>query len=102
VSVRATRAGWTLRGSTVRPGSARPAPGGTAACGLAPRITAELNDGAPPGARINHKRVARVHRLPGGGQVLRDQAVDDHRHAFEVKRLCDIVEIARSSFRLPG
>jgi transposase InsO family protein len=28
----------------------------------APRITAELNDGAPPGARINHKRVARVMR----------------------------------------
>ena len=27
-----------------------------------PRITAELNDGAPPGARINHKRVARVMR----------------------------------------
>ncbi len=28
----------------------------------APRITAELNDGVPPGARINHKRVARVMR----------------------------------------
>ena len=28
----------------------------------APRITAELNDGAPPGARVNHKRVARVMR----------------------------------------
>jgi transposase InsO family protein len=27
-----------------------------------PRITAELNDGAPPGARVNHKRVARVMR----------------------------------------
>jgi transposase InsO family protein len=27
-----------------------------------PRITAELNDGAPPGRRINHKRVARVMR----------------------------------------
>jgi transposase InsO family protein len=26
----------------------------------APRITAELNDGAPPQARVNHKRVARV------------------------------------------
>jgi transposase InsO family protein len=26
----------------------------------APRITAELNDGAPPGDRVNHKRVARV------------------------------------------
>ncbi len=26
----------------------------------APRITAELNDGAPPGERVNHKRVARV------------------------------------------
>ena len=28
----------------------------------APRITAELNDGAPPRARVNHKRVARVMR----------------------------------------
>jgi transposase InsO family protein len=27
-----------------------------------PRITAELNDGAPPGGRINHKRVARIMR----------------------------------------
>jgi transposase InsO family protein len=26
----------------------------------APRVTAELNDGAPPGSRVNHKRVARV------------------------------------------
>src|SRR5512144_794158 len=26
----------------------------------APRITAELNDGAPPAQRVNHKRVARV------------------------------------------
>ena len=28
----------------------------------APRITAELNDGAPTGERVNHKRVARVMR----------------------------------------
>ena len=33
-------------------------------CG-APRITAELNDGAPAGERVNHKRVARVMRLNG-------------------------------------
>ena len=26
----------------------------------APRVTAELNDGTPPGQRVNHKRVARV------------------------------------------
>lgn len=31
----------------------------------APRITAELNDGAPAGGRVNHKRVARVMRLAG-------------------------------------
>lgn len=31
----------------------------------APRITAELNDGVPPGGRINHKRVARVMRVHG-------------------------------------
>jgi transposase InsO family protein len=33
-------------------------------CG-APRITAELNDGAPAGERVNHKRVARVMRVAG-------------------------------------
>ena len=31
----------------------------------APRITAELNEGAPPGGRVNHKRVARVMRAHG-------------------------------------
>jgi len=31
----------------------------------APRITAELNDGVPPGQRVNHKRVARVMREHG-------------------------------------
>ena len=31
----------------------------------APRITAELNDGALAGERVNHKRVARVMRLAG-------------------------------------
>lgn len=33
-------------------------------CG-APRITAELNDGAPAGEQVNHKRVARVMRAAG-------------------------------------
>ena len=33
-------------------------------CG-APRITAELNDGAGPQERVNHKRVARVMRVAG-------------------------------------
>ena len=31
----------------------------------APRITAELNDGAREGERVNHKRIARVMRLEG-------------------------------------
>ncbi len=31
----------------------------------APRVTAELNDGAPAGERVNHKRVARVMRQHG-------------------------------------
>jgi transposase InsO family protein len=31
----------------------------------APRITAELNDGAPEGERVNHKKVARVMRTVG-------------------------------------
>ncbi|MEV6790156.1 IS3 family transposase [Micrococcus luteus] len=44
-----------------------PAQGGDRAYG-APRITADLNDGVTPAARVNHKRVARVmreHRLAG-------------------------------------
>ena len=44
-----------------------PEQGGDRAYG-APRVTAELNDGAEPAERVNHKRVARVmrtHHLPG-------------------------------------
>lgn len=44
-----------------------PAAGGDRAYG-APRVTAELNDGAPAAERVNHKRVARVmaeHGLAG-------------------------------------
>jgi len=44
-----------------------PKQGGDRAYG-APRVTAELNDGAEPADRVNHKRVARVmreHQLPG-------------------------------------
>ena len=44
-----------------------PAQGGDRAYG-APRVTAELNEGAAPEARVNHKRVARVmreHKLAG-------------------------------------
>ncbi len=44
-----------------------PKQGGDRAYG-APRVTAELNDGAAPQDRVNHKRVARVmreHHLPG-------------------------------------
>jgi len=41
-----------------------PKQGGDRAYG-APRITAELNDGAPAEKRVNHKRVARVMRLAG-------------------------------------
>ena len=44
-----------------------PKQGGDRAYG-APRVTAELNDGAAPEDRVNHKRVARVmrtHHLPG-------------------------------------
>lgn len=38
----------------------------------APRMTAELNDGAPPTDRVNHKRVARVMRAAGiAGYVKR-------------------------------
>lgn len=41
-----------------------PKAGGDPAYG-APRVTAELNDGAEPQARVNHKRVARVMRAHG-------------------------------------
>ncbi|GAB2496692.1 hypothetical protein GCM10027030_32830 [Luteococcus sediminum] len=41
-----------------------PRVGGDPAYG-APRVTAELNDGAEPEARVNHKRVARVMRRHG-------------------------------------
>lgn len=37
----------------------------------APRITAELNDGAPDAERVNHKRVARVGLTPFGGHRVR-------------------------------
>jgi transposase InsO family protein len=37
---------------------------GDRTCGR-PRITAELNDGAPPGQRVNHKRIGRVMREHG-------------------------------------
>lgn len=41
----------------------------------APRVTAELNDGAPAGERVNHKRVARVMRAAGiAGYVKRRRA----------------------------
>ena len=30
--------------------------------------------------------------------MSRFQFVADHRHAFEVKRLCEVVQVARSSF----
>jgi hypothetical protein len=30
--------------------------------------------------------------------VSRFQFIADHRHAFEVKRLCEVVQVARSSF----
>lgn len=37
-----------------------------------PRVTAELNDGAPAGQRVNHKRIARVMRAAGiAGYVKR-------------------------------
>lgn len=41
----------------------------------APRITAELNDNAPAGDRVNHKRVARVMRLEGIGGYVKKRRV---------------------------
>ena len=42
----------------------------------APRITAELNDGAPEQERVNHKRVARV---------MRDAGIAGYRRRRRVK-----------------
>ena len=48
-----------------------------------PRITAELNDGADPAARVNHKRVARIMRQEQiAGLRLRRRFLA-HRGAFE-------------------
>jgi transposase InsO family protein len=41
----------------------------------APRLTAELNDGAQPEERVNHKRVARVMRLEGIGGYVKKRRV---------------------------
>ena len=41
----------------------------------APRLTAELNDGAPAGERVNHKRVARVMRAAGIAGYVRMRRV---------------------------
>lgn len=41
----------------------------------APRVTAELNDGAPPGERVNHERVARVITAEVPGPPGRERAV---------------------------
>jgi hypothetical protein len=46
-----------------------------ATCG-APRITAELNDGAPPEQRVNHKRVA---------QVMREHGIRGYRRRRKVR-----------------
>jgi transposase InsO family protein len=61
-------------------------------CG-APRITAELNDGAKPGERVNHKRVARVMRLEGIRGYVKKRRVrttipepSGHQHPDLLKR----------------
>src|SRR3954463_7877733 len=64
--------------------------------------------GGGVGDRERQARDRAGHPAPGGEVfrrgdelVSRFQFVADHRHAFEVKRLCEIVQIARSSFT-PG
>ena len=59
----------------------------------APRITAELNDNAPAGARVNHKRVARVMRLEGIRGYVKRRRVrttipepSGHKHPDLLKR----------------
>jgi transposase-like protein len=43
-------------------------------------------------------RAAAMYFAPGDELVSRLQFVADHHDAFEVKRLCEIVEVERSSF----
>ena len=59
----------------------------------APRITAELNDNAPDGERVNHKRVARVMRLEGIRGYVKKRRVrttipepSGHKHPDLLKR----------------
>ena len=89
------------------------------ACRRAPRCRAPSRATESPEARIARLEAENAqlraektklddragHPAPGGqvfrrGDALvnRFQFVADHRHAFEVKRLCEIVEVARSSF----
>jgi transposase InsO family protein len=52
----------------------------------APRVTAELNDGAAPEDRVNHKRIARVMREHGiAGVRLRATGPHDRLRAFRSK-----------------
>ena len=65
--------------------------------------------GSRPGSASWRRRPASSHRAgdpPIGGQVFRRgdelvnrfQFVADHQDAFEVKRLCELVEVERSSY----
>ena len=79
----------------------RPGTGGLGAGRAGPATGA----GGSTGDRERHARHRAGHPAPGGqvfrrGDALvnRFQFVADHRDAFEVKRLCEIVQVARSSF----
>ena len=79
----------------------RPGTGGLGAGRAGPATGA----GGSTGDRERQARHRAGHPAPGGqvfrrGDALvnRFQFVADHRDAFEVKRLCEIVQVARSSF----
>ena len=104
---------WTRTRRRGTPSDAHPAgssPAGPASRARpgSPRGRAGRVAGAGSGAGDRERRAAghRAGHPAPGGQVFRRgdelvsrfQFVADHRHAFEVKRLCEIVQVARSSF----
>ena len=82
-----------------RAGRARPGSAEAELAALRARVAAlETENADSSGHRAGHPAPGGQVFRRGDALVSRFQFVADHRHAFEVKRLCEIVEVARSSF----
>src|SRR3954449_903953 len=84
-------------------GTARPRPGSPQAELAALRARVAVSRGVgdrehPAGHRAGHPAPGGQVFRRGDALVTRFQFVADHRDTFEVKRLCEIVDVARSSF----